>query len=212
MALIYDADIHPGKMELISDWLPKTLWFPVDQPGTARRVCSFRFDDPQGSVGIETHIVRAGSSTVQVPLTYRDAPLPGAEKFLITQMDHSVLGRRWVYDALGDPAYAQALAGALLAGEGQAEQYLEKDGRRELLPESMRISSTGLPSGGELVDAPAVGPDEWTASTLSEGDWEFSVVRLLDLDGAPAPDPSLTATWAGQEIPVVLAWALPLQP
>ncbi|MCC9174405.1 CG0192-related protein [Arthrobacter sp. zg-Y179] len=211
MALIYDAELRPGKMELISGWLPGTWWFPSTEPVTARKVASFRFDDPEGEVGIETHIVEAGSLLVQVPLTYRGAPLAGAEEFLINEMEHSVLGRRWVYDALGDPVYARALEAALLSRQPQAAQYLANDGGRELMSETMQVASTGMPDGAGLVDAPASDPEGWATSVLTEGGWEFSVVRLLDVDGRTAPDPSLTATWEGQEIPVVLAWGLPLE-
>ncbi|MDN3904324.1 hypothetical protein [Arthrobacter sp. YD2] len=211
MALIYDAELRPGKMDLISDWLPTTVWFPRQEPVTAQKLCAFRFDDPEGAVGIETHIVAAGGVTVQVPLTYRGAPLAGAERFLITEMDHSVLGRRWVYDALGDPAYAQALEAALFSKQGQAAQYTEQNGVRELLPESMKVRSSGMPDGAELVDAPPYEPQDWTVSVLEHSGWEFSVVRLLDLDGRTAPDPSLEATWQDQEIPVVLAWGMPVE-
>ncbi|MCC9145643.1 MULTISPECIES: hypothetical protein [unclassified Arthrobacter] len=210
MALIYDAELRPGKMELISGWLPGTWWFPSTEPVPVQKLGSFRFDDPEGEVGIETTIVAAGSTVVQVPLTYRGAPLQGAEEFLITEMDHSVLGRRWVYDALGDPVYARALEAAVLARQPQAVQHMDNDGVREVLPETMQVSSTGMPSGAELVDAPASEPEGWAASVLTSGGWEFSVVRVLDLDGRTAPDPALTATWKGQDIPVVLAWGLPL--
>jgi hypothetical protein len=43
-------------------------------------VSAYRFDDPAGEVGIETLLVRRGAGPVlQVPLTYRGAPLAGAE-------------------------------------------------------------------------------------------------------------------------------------
>ena len=209
MALIYDAELRPGKMELISGWLPGTVWFPANEPVPVRKLGSFRFDDPEGAVGIETLIVSAGPHTVQVPLTYRDAPLDGAERFLITEMEHSVLGRRWVYDAAGDPVYAAALEAALFSRQGQAPQYTERNGVRELLPESMRVFSTGMPDGAELVDAPASEPEDWAVSVIALSGWELSVVRLLDLDGRTAPDPSLQATWADQDVAVVLAWGMP---
>ena len=209
MALIYDAELRPDKMELISGWLPGAVWFPSDGSVPVRKLASFRFDDPEGAVGIETLIVAAGPHTVQVPLTYRDAPLQGADRFLISEMEHSVLGRRWVYDALGDPVYAAALEAALFSKQGQAPQYTEKDGVRKLLPESMRVFSTGMPDGAELVDAPPSEPEDWTASVLEHNGWDFSVVRLLDLDGRTAPDPSLQATWADQDVAAVLAWGMP---
>ena len=55
---------------------------------------SYRFDDPDGRVGMETHLVTAGGALMQVALTYRDEPLDGAEDALITEMQHSVLGTR----------------------------------------------------------------------------------------------------------------------
>ena len=209
MALIHDAELRPGKMELISGWLPGAAWFPANEPVQVSKLGSFRFDDPEGAVGIETLVVAAGPHTVQVPLTYRDAPLEGADRFLITEMDHSVLGRRWVYDGAGDPVYAAALEAALFSRQGQAAQYTERDGVRELLPESMRIFSSGMPDGAELVDAPASEPEDWAVSVMEQNGWDLSVVRLLDLDGRTAPDPSLQATWADQDIPVVLAWGMP---
>ena len=63
---------------------------------------SYRFDDPNGSVGMETHLVDAGGTLMQVPVTYRDEPLDGAADALVTEMQHSVLGTRWVYDGLRD--------------------------------------------------------------------------------------------------------------
>ena len=53
---------------------------------------SYRFDDPDGPVGLETHLVSAGDAVIQVPLTYRDEPLDGAGDALITEVEHSVLG------------------------------------------------------------------------------------------------------------------------
>lgn len=59
----------------------------------------------------------AGDAILQVPLTYRDEPLDEVEAALLTEMDHSMLGTRWVYDALGDPLFPTVLA-------GQAESML----------------------------------------------------------------------------------------
>src|SRR5215218_7739419 len=100
MALLHRAEITPTKLELLDAWLPTRAWYrgPAD-PGLAK-VGAFRFDDPAGEVGIETLLVQAGDGPVlQVPLTYRAAPLAGAEPWLIGTTEHSVLGRRWVYDA-----------------------------------------------------------------------------------------------------------------
>ncbi|MDQ1651477.1 MAG: hypothetical protein QOI35_677, partial [Cryptosporangiaceae bacterium] len=102
MAVLHRAELKPTKLELLAAWLPGRRWF--DGPAAAiERVSSFRFDDPAGAVGIETILVRAGDRPVyQVPLTYRDAPLAGADRWLLGTTDHSVLGQRWVYDGCGD--------------------------------------------------------------------------------------------------------------
>ena len=211
MALIYHAELHPDKMELLAAWLPTRSWFPKVGELPVERVGSFRFDDPDGQVGIETHLVAVGADVVQVPLTYRGAPLEGAQKHLITTMEHSVLGKRWVYDGCGDPAYAQALTAAILSGQGQAPQYFEENGVREDIPESVSVAASGLPGGEELAEGPQPGPADLTVAHIRTGDWDLSVVRILELGGEAVADPSLTATWAGQEVPVLLAWALPAE-
>ncbi|MEE3920757.1 hypothetical protein V2I01_28665 [Micromonospora sp. BRA006-A] len=87
---------------------------------------------------------------LQVPLTYRGAPLAGADEYLVGVIEHSVLGRRWAYDACGDPVYPPLLAAAVLADAGQAEEYFEVDGKREVRPASMTLtgSRTGRPGAG----------------------------------------------------------------
>jgi hypothetical protein len=69
---------------------------------------------------METHLVTAGGTLLQVPLTYRDEPLDGAEGALITEMQHSVLGTRWVYDGLRDPRLVVMLAAVAMTGQGEA--------------------------------------------------------------------------------------------
>ncbi|HEV7948497.1 MAG TPA: hypothetical protein VGP24_01895, partial [Glaciihabitans sp.] len=106
MAILHPATVTPTKLELTSGWAPAQSWFVGDRTAELTVVGSFRFDDRDGEVGIETLLVRAGTDAVmQIPLTYRGAPLLGGERWLIGTMDHSVLGPRWVYDAVGDPAY-----------------------------------------------------------------------------------------------------------
>src|SRR4051812_8833691 len=99
MATIYQATITPTKLELLSAWLPGRHWYPADDVKDLQRVAACRFDDPAGQVGVEILLVRAeGGPLVHVPLTYRAAPLEGAEAHLIGTAEHEVLGTRWVYD------------------------------------------------------------------------------------------------------------------
>jgi hypothetical protein len=97
--------LTPGKLELLAEWLPSQDWFTGDVGGGLVRVAAARFVDPDGAVGIETMLVGAGDHVFHVPLTYRGAPLAGGEAFLIGEMEHSVLGPRWVYDGTGDQVY-----------------------------------------------------------------------------------------------------------
>ena len=212
MALIHKAELNPTKMELISSWLPTAPWFPHSGAAGVRAepLAAYRFDDPQGQVGMETHIVRSGESALQVPLTYRPEPLEGGDGYLVGTMEHSVLGRRWVYDACGDPVYVSAFAAAVVDGVGQAPLYVEEDGVRRELPQSMELETSGMPDGEELVEAPEREPAGWTVTRMHRDGWELSLVRVLDLGGRAAPPPSLVGTWDGQREPVVLGWGLPL--
>ncbi|ALV44334.1 hypothetical protein MB46_01180 [Arthrobacter alpinus] len=206
MAIVYAAQLRPSKMELLALWLPQQPWFVASEEELVR-LGSFRFDDPAGEVGVETQLVGAGKNVYHVPMTYRGAPLEGAEKFLIGTMDHSVLGDRWAYDATGDPVYAATLAAALLAGAPQAVQLREADGETTVIQETSTIKATGIP----LEKVPALGAiatvTDAGVSTISSGNLELRVLRELDLGGVPTPGYGLTAVWEGQQSPVLIATA-----
>jgi Maltokinase N-terminal cap domain len=84
MALLHHATLTPSKPELIAGWLPQQPWaagLPEVTP-----FGGFRLDDPAGEVGVEGILLRSadGAVVVHVPLTYRGAPLAGAEDALLT--------------------------------------------------------------------------------------------------------------------------------
>ena len=113
MAILHQrATVTPTKLELAATWLDRQ---GLGGAGGVEMSGSYRFDDPDGQVGIEALLVRRGGEVFHLPVTYRAAPLDGAGAHLITTMEHTVLGHRWVYDAAGDPValgcYAAALAG-----------------------------------------------------------------------------------------------------
>lgn len=120
MAVIHDTTMNPSKLDLLGRWLPKQPWFT----GTADRLTragGFRLDDPAGEVGIEIMVVLDGTGEPYlVPMTYRGAPLDGADERLIGTSEHGVLGRRWVYDGEHDPVFRAQLA-ALLRGDVVAQ-------------------------------------------------------------------------------------------
>src|SRR4051794_22415726 len=118
MAIFHRATITPTKEELIAAWAPAQPWGPpAHEP--LQVIGSYRFDDPDGRVGIETHLCLAAETLFQIPLTYRDEPLEDGEAALITQMSHSVLGERWVYDGLRDPVFVVMLAAVAMTGQGE---------------------------------------------------------------------------------------------
>ncbi|TDC66985.1 hypothetical protein E1258_01040 [Micromonospora sp. KC207] len=209
MALLHRAEIRPTKLELLSAWLPGRPWFQGEAAAGVERVAAYRFDDPAGQVGIETLLVRAGGGPVlQVPLTYRGAPLGDAEAWLVGTCEHTVLGRRWVYDACGDPVYAAALAGAVLAGAGQAEEYFEVDGHREHRPPSMVLTV----DGAWRATAPGLGAidrvEDGDPTRIVTDAVELAVVRHVGTEPGPA-GARLSGTWDGQPAPLPLASAAP---
>ncbi len=125
MATIHQVTLTPGKDELVSRGIDRQRWYTskAHQP-RLRRLDSWRLDDPDGEVGIETLVyldeAADEQTTYEVPLTYRGAPLPGGEAALVGELEHPVLGHRWVYDGPHDPVFARQLL-ALLRGEVQAQ-------------------------------------------------------------------------------------------
>ncbi|MET7879627.1 CG0192-related protein [Micromonospora profundi] len=209
MALLHRATLRPSKLDLLATWLPGRQWYQGPAGVNAVSSGAYRFDDPAGEVGIETMLVGASGGPVhQVPLTYRAAPVDGADDWLVGTVEHSALGQRWVYDGCGDPVYAAALAHAILAGTGQAEQYFEVDGRREVREPTMTVVASGAgdnsvrPVGGirRVVDG--------DSTIIVTDSVELVVVRRPAEDGAAgAAGATLSGSWAGQATTVPLAYA-----
>ncbi|CAM5604989.1 maltokinase N-terminal cap-like domain-containing protein [Streptomyces aurantiogriseus] len=131
MAVIHHTALKPTKLELLTSWLPSRPWYVggAGEPELAK-AGGFRLDDPQGEVGIEFMVVTDTSGTAPatylVPLTYRGAPLDGAEHALVGTMEHGVLGRRWAYDGCHDPVLVAQLL-ALIEGRVQAQDQNTSD-------------------------------------------------------------------------------------
>ncbi|NEA62464.1 1,4-alpha-glucan branching protein [Streptomyces sp. SID12488] len=126
MAVIHHTTMSPGKLELLTAWLPTRPWYV----GAARepelsKAGGFRLDDPEGEVGIEFMVVTDTSGeqpvSYHVPLGYRGAPLDGAaDEALVGTSEHGVLGKRWLYDGAHDPVVVGQLL-ALLQGRAEAQ-------------------------------------------------------------------------------------------
>jgi hypothetical protein len=202
MALFHLATITPTKAELIARWAPTQPWGPAaDAP--LEVVGAFRFDDPGGRVGIETHLVTAGGRVFHVPLTYRDEPLTGGDAAFITEMEHSVLGTRWVYDGVGDPTYVTMLAAVSMTGQGEALGMAVYEDRWYIAPTNVRIHGGGWTQERVPVDGFApVGAADAVDVVLQNDRFRLTVHRRPV--AGPRPPIGLTATWDGGD-PVVLA-------
>jgi hypothetical protein len=213
MALLYDAEIRPTKLELIGGWAPSQPWFAGDAASELASVASFRFDDPAGEVGVETLLVKAGDGPVmQLPLTYRGVPLVDADEWLIGTLEHSVLGTRWVYDGIGDPVYFLTAASVIITQGRQADLYVDINGQSVQRDPTAMVAGSGMP-GVSLPALPQV--DELSigfgdgVSVVETGGLRIAVRRVLDgaaesRDGATGV---LTGTWAAQaeSQPLILA-------
>ncbi len=208
MAIFHRATITPTKAELIAEWAPTQVWGPHrDDP--IHVIGSYRFDDPNGRVGMEVHLLTAAGTLLQVPLTYRDEPLPGAEDALITQMQHSVLGPRWVYDGLRDPQLVVMLAGVTMTGQGEALGMVVYDGRWYIAPSNVRIQGGGWTDERVPVDGFELERDDASASVLHNERFELTMYRRPV--AGPRPPVGLTATWDEGDA-VVLAEVRELAP
>lgn len=181
MAILHQATLTPTKLQLVTSQLDQLGWGggPVDLIG------GYRFDDPDGQVGVEGLIATRGDDAFHIPLTYRDAPLAGAEPYLIVTLDHSALGKRWVYDAAHDPVavgcYLRALAGT------QEQAVLN------VFDAAGRLVEVREPA----VEVSVERPGEVDADSLV-------LIRRLD-EGVPTDQtrPALMARWAGDNAAVI---------
>lgn len=205
MAILHRAQLTPSKLELIGPWLQQQDWAQPTH-GEPERIATYRFDDPEGEVGVETFILNAGSGPqLHVPVTYRGAPLHGAEQHLIGTMDHSVLGPRWMYDATGDPVYAQTLASTILSGGTEVEQYVEADGKREKVPGTAHVKGSGSAPHSVALPTTLSTSTSSGVTTITTDTHTLIVLRRI---GDPLPDSvthTLNGTWASSTEPTPLA-------
>ncbi|MEV5931960.1 1,4-alpha-glucan branching protein [Streptomyces sp. NPDC093250] len=204
MAVIHRTTLVPTKLELLASWLPSRPWFHGDgkEPRPAR-AGGFRLDDPKGEVGIEFMIVTDASGpgsapdAYLVPLTYRGAPLAGAEHALVGTAEHGVLGRRWIYDGCHDPVAVAELA-ALIEGRAQAQAQNVSDTPDREVTHAFAGEGPVPAHFASAEDTP-----EHTELSAPDGT-ALRVLRTLRPapDGSPLPGPGAAGHVAG-------AWDLP---
>ncbi|MET3807242.1 hypothetical protein ABIB25_004265 [Nakamurella sp. UYEF19] len=202
MAVHVSATIVPGKLELLRAWIPDQPWAVGVDTSSLTRLGSYRFDDPAGEVGMETHLLgTADGRVLQVPLTYRGAPREAAGSTLITTMTHTVLGQRWIYDGCTDHVYATALAATILTGGREADLYWStEDGlilqRGDTHVQGSSSPSRDLPTFDRLV---VINQD---TTTQMRGDTTLILYRTPN-QGTESV--GLTGIWPGQAVPLLLA-------
>ena len=205
MAIVHPtASISPSKLEILQSWFGAQEWFDEDvtQLKSGRRF-SYRFDDPAGEVGVESIVATVGGRNFQLPLTYRAAELEGGDPFFLTHMDHTALGRRWIYFGLGDPVLVQQFVSAIVAGGRSVDMQFEHDGELQTVQTAVTAWGNGA---GEPVDAVTIddvdrgGP----VTTVHTSFGVLSVPHILN-NTLPDSDRSLHGTWDGLEEDVVLA-------
>ncbi len=179
MAVVHPAELTPTKSEIAAAWLDAQPW---GGSGEVEHLGGYRFDDPDGEVGVEGVIFSRGDLVAHLPMTYRGAPLEGAEDHLLTTMEHGVLGPRWVYHAIGDPVALDCFARALLGGQEQAtvEAHLA-DGTVEPRPLTVTVRQEGpvevfgaLQFTGDLAD-----PVSGTTTLVARWDGGEGVVAAV---------------------------------
>jgi Maltokinase N-terminal cap domain len=208
MATIHDTTMSPGKLELLTAWLPAQPWYrQTGHEPVLAKAGGFRLDDPQGEVGIEFMVVTDGSgdgaTTYQVPLTYRAGALAGADGGLIGTSEHGVLGRRWIYDGVHDPVLLVQLV-ALIQGEAEPQAQNVSNAADPTVA-AQPVAAGSLAPVGSAVAAKGLSGTELRLETTGAGgaptgELTLRINRILQpSDGIDvhrdAGLPCLSATW-----------------
>ena len=210
MGLVHrTATVSPSKQEIVEAWLPAQPWAAGLE--ITEKVGEYRLDDPEGEVGVETILWRvADGSLIQTPLTYRAAPLAGADEFLAGTMDHSVLGKRWVYDGCGDPVWASTLATAMLTGGQQSQMWIEMDGERVDVPPRVVVHGTGSSDAEvpEITSVDAVTYDGDALTVVQAGGLQLDLARRLGvvLEGDERLVGELADLGDGESVDLAALW------
>ncbi|CAN5684624.1 hypothetical protein BH10ACT10_BH10ACT10_28420 [soil metagenome] len=190
MAVLHRATLSPSKLELLTPWLVGRSW--SDEAEELEQLGAYRFDDPTGEVGVETFLLgTADGRVLHVPVTYRAAPVEGAEADLVGTMEHSVLGPRWVYDGCADPVWAAQLLTVVLTGGTQAPLFL--DGGSDALPATATVQGSGTAGTSVEEVTSASWRDEGDTTVVRAGTREILLARVVGAEVAAAR--TLTGRW-----------------
>lgn len=192
MAEIHKTTLTPGKLDVVAAWLPTRPWYRGTGEPVLTKTGGFRLDDPEGEVGIEFLVATdtAGETPVayHVPLTYRAAPLPGAEHALVGTALHGVLGDRWFYDGARDPVLVERLF-ALMIGTAAPQAQSVSDTPDPTV--AGHCAQPGHTSSLRPVDV-TDGPD---GTEIRGQELAIRVVRVLEPGERPHHTGHVMANW-----------------
>ncbi|ELP65065.1 maltokinase N-terminal cap-like domain-containing protein [Streptomyces turgidiscabies] len=212
MAVIHNTTMSPGKLELLAAWLPTRPWYVSSgREPELSKAGGFRLDDPEGEVGIEFMVATDASGgtpvSYHVPLSYRGAPLGGADQALVGTSEHGVLGKRWIYDGVHDPVLVAQLL-ALLQGRAEA-QAQSVSGAPD---PSVAGHFTGAGFSGEVVSLTVTDGQDGTAVVVEAGadSGPASALTLQVTRVLPAPEePAEGLDPTGARGQITAGWRLP---
>ena len=199
--------LTPTLEQLLRDWLPAQRWFPVKSPDfTLAPVGGLLLEDATGQAGLEVFLASIVSTTadgvsrtdvVQIPLSYRSQPLPGAERALIGESDDAEQGHRWVYDAVHDPAFIGAWLDLIRSQKTAGTVTGHLSGAGQPLP---RATGTVRVLSGEQSN---------TSVIVDDGDSAAIVKFFRVLSAGKNPEVEVGAALSAArtpEVPATLGW------
>ncbi|NEC87701.1 hypothetical protein G3I71_18105, partial [Streptomyces sp. SID12501] len=204
MAVIHRTTMTPGKLELLTAWLPTRPWYLGAAGGPElAKAGGFRLDDPEGEVGIEFMVVTDTSGekpvSYHVPLSYRGVPLDGADEALVGTSEHGVLGKRWLYDGAHDPV----LVGQLLAFL-QGRAAAQAQGLSDTADPSVTGYFTGAGVSAEVASVAITDGEHGTvvvAETVAAGSSEPGSTLTLQVTRVLRPEQSAQQEQQEQQVP-----------
>lgn len=109
IAKMYDTTVVPSKEEVARAWAGR-----INLQGSYRLV-----DLDKGEVGVEVLIATdEDGRLVQIPFSYRSEEID--PQHTLSVIEHGVLGKRWITNALGDPVAVRELIRTILSGDDGA--------------------------------------------------------------------------------------------